>query len=975
MIKVQVLAFAAISSLVSLAAGAGGEAECRPAAGFSVFGYEIPDYALFHGLTLAEAAKEFKAAGITGFESSYSYPNIAELVKEGLKPVSLYGDVEFLSGDGGEKQMDDFIAAAIRWKVKQVMVLPDEFSGADDEKDFARIVAGFNRFIEKARGKGITVMTEDYGHQKKFQNPCGHVKWLSRLFKECPGLMFAIDTGNLMAEGREAILQIARPFADRIVHCHLKDKKTAEKGGGYVTLGLGDVPNLEIVRFLHGRGYDGWYTLENLVGGDSLVDVKRQMAVLSQWLGDVPKTRWARTFDYLKPDKTPVVFGGWSRGWDVAAEEYCIYLDIRYEDGDLVYGPRVSWRLGTHGWEEAKGVFVPRRPIKQIKAYAFLRKGDGRAEFRDCYLERRDPYAGEAFHPGTQSDRPYANRVETLWDELKNGKIVTNVSYVDSKEPATSPIAAGSFRIWTADASRCVTPLTFPSDSESEKVALEIAGRESESFQICISTAADVEWTDGGLVLPKLKDRQGRPFKGSVKWERVGYIPHRPGYFTRWTKYGPPSDQKWFPDPLLPAAPYRVRPASTQGLWVTVRADPDAAAGDYFGEIAATEKGVRKGSVKIGVRVRDFSLPATFGLKTAFSLMDGCLRQIYGEKRMRGMKTQAIDVMLDHRLNPDDISRFTVPEIKDLLHARDRGMNLFNILNVVPLPKNKSTAYVLYSTPEETGSDEFYRDFKARLDPFVAQIRANGLVDMAYVYGFDEREENYFKGIDTFWRRFKKDFPDIPLMTTAKMYQYLADGKTNVANLVTTDWYCPCSHRWSDETTAMLHSKGKKVFWYTCCTPTPPYANSASVEWCAADGRILLGGMTWLKKADGFLFWHVNAWRPSNGQMDESDTYFSNWRTLEAPVSWPSVGCAGDGVYIYPGKENVLPSIRLALIRDGVEDYEWLSLAEAKSGRAAVEALVAPTVRSLTDFERDPAKLRAVRSRVGRLVETSQSKK
>ena len=385
--------------------------------------------------------------------------------------------------------------------------------------------------------------------------------------------------------------------------------------------------------------------------------------------------------------------------------------------------------------------------------------------------------------------------------------------------------------------------------------------------------------------------------------------------------------------------------------------------------IAVTESGVERGRVKLTVKVRGFALPKRFGLKTAFALMDGYLRRTYGEERLREMKTQAIDIMLDHRLNPDDISRFVVPEMSDLLRARDRGMNLFNILNVVPLPKDKKTACVLYSTPEQTGSDEFYRDFEARLDPFVAEIRKNGLVKDAYVYGFDEREQNYFAGIDAFWQKFRKDFPDIPLMTTAKMYQYLAEGKTNTEHLVTTDWYCPTTPRYKMETSEYLRSLGKQVWWYTCCNPTPPYANMAAVDWPAADGRILLGNMTWLYRADGFLFWHVNNWKPTNPLLDEDDTYFPEWRALEIPISWSITGCAGDGVFLYPGKERILPSIRLALIRDGVEDYEWLQAAAAKKGVAAADAAVKATVTSLTEFEHDVEKLKAARSRVGDLVE------
>ena len=67
----------------------------------------------------------------------------------------------------------------------------------------------------------------------------------------------------------------------------------------------------------------------------------------------------------------------------------------------------------------------------------------------------------------------------------------------------------------------------------------------------------------------------------------------------------------------------------------------------------------------------------------------------------RGQKNEreAQDIMLDHRLNPDDISRTELPEIDDLLHARERGMNCFNILNIVPPPKDPRTLWVCYMPP------------------------------------------------------------------------------------------------------------------------------------------------------------------------------------------------------------------------------------------------------------------------------------
>ena len=76
----------------------------------------------------------------------------------------------------------------------------------------------------------------------------------------------------------------------------------------------------------------------------------------------------------------------------------------------------------------------------------------------------------------------------------------------------------------------------------------------------------------------------------------------------------------------------------------------------------------------------------------------------------------------------------------------------------------------------------------------------------------------------------------------------------------------------------------------------------------------------------------------------------------------------GDGVLLYPGKDHVLPSIRLAQVRDCVEDYEWLQLAEAKGGAEAADAVSRTLIRSMTDFTRDPAQLLEMRARLANVI-------
>ena len=673
-----------------------------------------------------------------------------------------------------------------------------------------------------------------------------------------------------------------------------------------------------------------------------------------------------RTFEYGEPSATPIYFCGESRSEDAAAADYCIYLDLWYDDGTPVWAVRAEWPQGTHDWIRTAGAFVPARPVKKIEMHAFLRKGTGKAEFRNLALERREGKGDILGDTQAMTERPYADRDRVIADVFTGRKVERGaVVSTERKIPVANPLAPDETVVWTADSMRRITPLTFPCPADAQKrvppaAHVSLARRERESFQVQVSTGAEVEWTDGGVALPVLRNAKGEALKGTLEWRRVGYVARDTGYYPH--PCGAPQTELWLPDPLLPPAPFRVRKGSTQGLWFTVCAAPDAAPGEYSGDVVLTERGERRATVRVTAKVEDFSLPETFGMATSFSVMDGFTRAQYpgrfGEK-----KRESWDMMLDHRLNPDDISRTTPPDIGDLLYARSRGMNLFNILNIVPEPKDKNSKWVCFSPPEATEDSAFYPAFKARLEPYVAELRRHGLDKLAYLYGFDERESEYYPGIDALWRKLKADFPEIPVMTTAMMYRDYAAGRTNLPCLVTTDWYCPLTDAYRTDVSDAMRKLGKKVWWYVCCGPRSPYANFASLEYPFIEGR-LLGWMTHLYRADGLLYWHVNFW---NGPcVDENDTFLPEWKT------YSGLHMPGDGILLYPGKDHILPSIRLAQIRDCVEDCEWLQLAAARAGADAADEVGRTLVRSMTDFTRNPAELCVARRKLARLIVSGQ---
>ena len=187
------------------------------------------------------------------------------------------------------------------------------------------------------------------------------------------------------------------------------------------------------------------------------------------------------TFAYEKPDTTPVVFAADVRSEEAKAVDFCLWLDVIYEDGSATWGTglaRKECRPGTHGWERTVGVFRPKKPVKRIDFSTLFRgpKTSGKAEYRNATLERREPKAGEPTPDPKPSAYPYEGPARSV-----------------------KGLADTASAVWTADSTERVTPRTYPKKGSPRGISLELAGRERESAQICVT--GTVFRSDGGIRL------------------------------------------------------------------------------------------------------------------------------------------------------------------------------------------------------------------------------------------------------------------------------------------------------------------------------------------------------------------------------------------------------------------------------------------------------------------------------------------
>ncbi len=152
--------------------------------------------------------------------------------------------------------------------------------------------------------------------------------------------------------------------------------------------------------------------------------------------------------------------------------------------------------------------------------------------------------------------------------------------------------------------------------------------------------------------------------------------------------------------------------------------------------------------------------------------------------------------------------------------------------------------------------------------------------------------------------------------------------------------------------------------WGVSCDQIYPQPNYY-IDREAADMR-LIGWITWRYRLGGILYWATTLWREVRDPWADA-------------ISWKRSHCnapaAGQGMLLYPGnliekytgQENVngpVASMRLALLREGLEELELLQLLADSGQRAKADELAAALCRGVRDFTRDPREIDALRGRL-----------
>jgi hypothetical protein len=502
-------------------------------------------------------------------------------------------------------------------------------------------------------------------------------------------------------------------------------------------------------------------------------------------------------------------------------------------------------------------------------------------------------------------------------------------------------------------------------------LTLSLARNEKESLQLLVLPV------EGPLRRVEVKVSDLKTPAGAVlgrtniQCEVTGYVQtsHVP-------PYGSPQ-VGWWPDPILNfLGPVEIAENDLQSFWVRVGIPTRQPPGVYQGKLTVTAQGAAAVTVKLTVRVHAFALPdhSPLPLAITFSPQDHALPESaaqqakwraspdYPVNAWKKHRLRWADFLADYRINYDSLYRSGPPDYAIIKHLHDQGrLTAFNLGIFDAVAR---------------GSEASRSNALAGLRTSYQQARELGVLDHAYLYGFDECKPEMFPVLEQTAQLLRREFPGVLLMTTSYDHSY---GMDTVVK--TMDAWCPLTPSFKPAQAAAVRAAGRQVWWYICCGPLHPHANMF-VEYPAIEGRLLMGAMTARQRPDGFLYYQISIW---NSRTSITNGPFTDWE----PRSWTTYH--GDGSWTCTGPDGTpLPTVRLENFRDGLEDYAYvcvleeivrqfearsasLSAAERQWLAESKGALVVPEalVKSMTEYARDPALLYSWRNRLGDLIDRS----
>jgi hypothetical protein len=423
--------------------------------------------------------------------------------------------------------------------------------------------------------------------------------------------------------------------------------------------------------------------------------------------------------------------------------------------------------------------------------------------------------------------------------------------------------------------------------------------------------------------------------------------------------------QGLWPDPLIPrvdryahearnAFPFAVRRDRNQPLWVEIFVPVAARPGKYTGSARISLRGTVQFSVPINLTVWRFTLPSTSTLKSSFGLNGiNALKQHRGrytnDEELHSIAGMYAKAALLHRISTHGGSmqppKFSYDAGRMQLDWREYDAEVGPFLNGVAIPEGEPLQGARVTSAEIRAPKVFETADQEKLywAAWTEHFQQKGWGDRLFLYLWDEPAV--------------RDFPEV-----LKRGRLSMQADPRLRDLVTI----PFTEKLEEVVriwVPLVNCLELKPSFEDFCTGTPPIeayirqARKGKSLWfyqsCASHGCNIVGGQyftgwpSYMIDMPGAAN-RVMQWLAWKFQVQGELYYSMNEAYGQNNDPWVNIrlfGGNGDGTLFYPGRPDriggrtdiPIESIRLKLIREGMEDYEYLALLASLDGRQAAD--------------------------------------
>ena len=515
-------------------------------------------------------------------------------------------------------------------------------------------------------------------------------------------------------------------------------------------------------------------------------------------------------------------------------------------------------------------------------------------------------------------------------------------------------------------------------DRETKIVSISGARNEHIPFQVVVSTPpppSRYQSAAGGFFVEAsdLISQRGRIARDRIKL----YFEHA---ILCYGKSSPAGDTGFWPDALAPltgpfsmAAEFR-RAVGSRGVWVDVVTAADTPAGDYSGTIRVTQNGDPVGELTVKLRVYDFALLSETHLIAYMGVSSGQLAELHGLARsspeVKTLLRNYHAFLYANRMEPwfNEPLRPEVAAVGNRVTVKfdEQAYELY-------MDQWKTKRVVLEAVPRALADN--LEQVRSYVKQVADHFRKNGwLGRLVFNSPIDEPNTAEAYADTRKWATLVHEAaPGVPFLVTES--PVTDNPEWGVLNGYANHFSVHGNALNRPEVKQAIReeqAKGGEITWYISCDQRYPQPNYF-IDAPAMD-PVMVPWITWKYGMNGILYWQIKYWSQTADPWQNPVTYLSGFFCSGGYV------LNGEGSLIYPGsrvqrytgQKNVdgpVSSIRFELLREGIEDYEYLWMLKSLGDQKFADDAVSSMVVDVSAFSRNVAELFAWREKMARRLE------